>query len=297
MTGLVGCAAAPPPIVPPPNISLHAKVLDLDGVKVTYLDKGAGEPMLLISPGLLPADIWKELQDRLAPRFRVIAVDAPDLSGALGPSYTTERLLELYRDFMKALEIPAAHIVGASIGGGLAVALGHHYPEKTLTVTSIGGFEVAGWREDLQHTIERLSPRTPKQVPRFFSVVSLRYGDGRVPIGLADALTRGTDGKAADRSYRRWAEATMSDIRSGYIASMAELLEAPVLLIAGDQDSVRPADWDARAQWTIGNVTTARIPKAGHLAFLDQPDLVATEIARFVQQQSGSDWIKRHFGF
>ncbi len=292
------CAAAaeqkPEAASPAPEL----KQIEVNDTRVEYLEEGGGPVVLLISPGVLPPVVWKEIQRRLSQSFRVIAIDPNGmLTPATDDSSATQQLLQNYRAFMDAMGIRAAHLVGASVGGGIAVALAHHFPEKALTATSSGGFEGAGWLTDIEARLHQVAPRSKREVRDLLSSTTVRYRGGQAPEDLIDALAQPLVGRQADRMVRRFTTSTLSDIRSGFIATMTEYVEAPVLLLAGDQDRMRPPEWNDRARAAIGDVTFVPVANAGHLAFLDQPEQVATAITQFIQEKNGTDWVKRHFGF
>jgi len=109
------------------------KFVILDGKKVHYVEKGNGKPIILIHGYLYHTVMWKKNIDALAEKFKVYAIDL------WGWGYSerlkkTEYSFELYgkqvTDFMDALKIKKATLVGQSMGGGIAVYVAAHYPER-----------------------------------------------------------------------------------------------------------------------------------------------------------------------
>src|SRR5713226_9373950 len=64
-----------------------------------------------------------------------------DIAAALGgtpkPAYQLDDLADDAVGLLDALDIPAAHIVGASMGGYIAQLVAINHPEHTLSLTSI----------------------------------------------------------------------------------------------------------------------------------------------------------------
>ncbi|MFC7543590.1 alpha/beta fold hydrolase [Siccirubricoccus deserti] len=61
------------------------------------------------------------------------------------------------------------------------------------------------------------------------------------------------------------------------------LIKAPTMLIWGEQDRIMPRSYAARIASALAGPTETRIiPRAGHLAELDQPDAVAGAILSWV---------------
>lgn len=139
-----------------PNVSVN-------GISLEYEEFGEKDatPLLLIMGlgGQMVA--WREaLCEQLAGRgFRVIRYDNRDVGlstkfdeqcpdpGRLIPDvmegkdvdlpYTLDDMAHDAAGLLEALGIPAAHIVGASMGGAIAQLVAIHHPTQTLTLTSI----------------------------------------------------------------------------------------------------------------------------------------------------------------
>jgi pimeloyl-ACP methyl ester carboxylesterase len=131
-----------------------ARSFDSNGVQIQYVEKGSGDPVVLIhgftgsyarhieAPGLM---------DRLEKAgYRAIAMDCRGHGQSGKPSGDSQYGIEMVRDvirLMDHLKIERAHIFGYSMGGAIASQLLVRHPERLLTVTLLG----AGWEgEDLQ---------------------------------------------------------------------------------------------------------------------------------------------------
>jgi pimeloyl-ACP methyl ester carboxylesterase len=132
-----------------------------NGIEIEYDIHGdEGDPPLLLIMGLgAQMTTWREeLVEMLAGEgFRVIRFDnrdvglstwfdeagVPDLAGAVArgeqivPPYTLADMADDAAGLLDALAIPAAHIVGASMGGMIAQTFALRHPAKTLSLCSI----------------------------------------------------------------------------------------------------------------------------------------------------------------
>ena len=103
----------------------HAKgkFIDLNGRKTHYIEKGDGEPVILLHGFNYDSYMWETNIDILAEQFKVYALDL------WGFGYSTREPMDygyqLYVDqvsmFMNSLGIPVASFVGQSMGGGTAI--------------------------------------------------------------------------------------------------------------------------------------------------------------------------------
>ena len=99
------------------------KFIELDGLSTHYIEKGTGDPIILLHGFFFDTYMWDKNIDVLAERYKVYAFDL------WGFGYSTREPLDygypLYtkqlRKFMDALEIPQASLIGQSMGGGTII--------------------------------------------------------------------------------------------------------------------------------------------------------------------------------
>lgn len=96
----------------------------------TYDDRGHGAPSLVLVHGLgVDRTMWKPLGDRLAGRFRVVAMDL--LSDALAPPYSIARHADFVAGLVERLALERPVVVGHSRGGLVALDLAARYGQRT----------------------------------------------------------------------------------------------------------------------------------------------------------------------
>lgn len=118
------------------------RVNDID---VYYEVRGEGEPLLLI--GGLGADLTllRPLTGWLAQRYRVVVFDnrGAGRTGKPDAPYSIELMSRDTLGLMDALGIPAAHLLGISMGGRIALEIALTHPERVhklvLASTSAAG--------------------------------------------------------------------------------------------------------------------------------------------------------------
>jgi pimeloyl-ACP methyl ester carboxylesterase len=105
------------------------------GVSLNYEVSGQGDPLLLVmgTSGSIP--LWGELLPRLAERYRVIAFDSRGLGGSErgeGP-ITVASLAEDASALLEALDVPAAHAMGWSLGSAIVQELALAHPQQVAS--------------------------------------------------------------------------------------------------------------------------------------------------------------------
>lgn len=119
------------------------KFVDLGGRSSHYIEKGDGEPVILVHGFFYDSCLWKKNIDALAEKFRVYALDL------WGFGYSTREPLDygypLYADqllrFMDSLSIPRASLIGQSMGGGTCIlfTLQHRKRVNKLILVNAAG--------------------------------------------------------------------------------------------------------------------------------------------------------------
>ena len=124
---------------------MHApgKFLQTDGYSTHYIEKGQGEPVILVHGFFYDSYMWVRNIDALAEHFKVFAIDL------WGSGYSSRMPAKhgypLYADqlvkFMDAMGIDRASLVGQSIGGGACIhfsAQYRHRVNKLILVSATG---------------------------------------------------------------------------------------------------------------------------------------------------------------
>lgn len=134
--------------------NLQDQSFDSNGVRIRYIEQGAGEPIVLIHGfGSTVEANWVTpgVFQRLAKNYRVIALDCRGFGKSDKPherkQYGPEMALDVVR-LLDHLKIRKAHIVGYSMGGMVTVKLLTLKPERFLTATLGGAAGRLSWLPD-----------------------------------------------------------------------------------------------------------------------------------------------------
>jgi pimeloyl-ACP methyl ester carboxylesterase len=242
-----------------------------DGVRIHYLVRGAGPPVLLVHGFAVSAGInWAApgILDSIAARYTVIAPDLRGHGSSGKPrepaAYGTRFVEDLVR-LLDHLEVERAHVVGYSMGGAITLRLLASHPHRVASAV-IGG---AGWRP-----VEAGPPPVLLEwLPRLDAAA-------RGELTVSDALAGpvGADWAPELRAAldRNDPAALAAVIRggAGLAVSEAELRASrlPVLAIVGALDELVRADVDRLAAlWP--DLEVVRIPGADHFSVLGDPRL------------------------
>jgi pimeloyl-ACP methyl ester carboxylesterase len=267
----------------------ESQFIDIDGVRVHYVDQGSGEPVVLLHASYLSLHSWDELADLLDDRYRVIRLD---LSGAglTGPDpsgrYGIERNIELVRGLVAALGLQKVAVVGTSSGGITAFRMAARFPEQVSRLVLINS---AGLPRTA--ATNPLRPRSSRPVAwvqarlrsRRFWAQSLT--DNFVPPHQPSA-------ELVQRTYDMNRRAGGREITRLFLANFstgdpqAELAQvrAPTLILWGeDNRTLMHLEAEVFAYWLSSAPTLIRkYPGLGHYPYLEDPPAVAGDMADFL---------------
>jgi pyruvate dehydrogenase E2 component (dihydrolipoamide acetyltransferase) len=249
--------------------------VEVDGIRVRYAARGgddASRPAVLFIHGFGgDLDNWLFNLDALAEKNRVFALDLPG-HGQSTPKVPGTTLADLARfvgKFMDAVPLEKAHLVGHSMGGGIAAQMAVDQPERVESVSLISpagfgdevnnayteGFVQAESRRELKPVVELLFAN-PELVSRQMLDDLLKY---KRLDGVGDALTSLNGGLFA--GGRQGAQPV------GKLAATGK----PVLVIWGGKDQIIPA---AHAKNAPEGATVRVFDDAGHMSQMEKANEV-----------------------
>jgi 3-oxoadipate enol-lactonase len=173
-------------------------------VQTTYgrihaLAAGSGEPLILLHSNGGSAYEFEHVIEALARRFWVIAWDMPGQgdSDPLARHVGVHDYASAVVEFMDALGITKAHVLGASIGGAICVALGARYSNRIerLFIAECPYRSPQEWQANWANTeanyapvtqaLERVAPRLREVTPELLA----RWNIDRSKAGTKTCLS------------------------------------------------------------------------------------------------------------
>ena len=253
--------------------------LDLNGVRLHYIERGTGEPLVLLhGNGSMIQDFESSgLIDLAARNYRVIVFDRPGFGHSDRPRnvvWTPDAQAELIKDALTRLKISNAIVLGHSWGASVAVALGLKFPGLVRGLVLASGYYYPTIRADviasaapslpligdiLSHTVSPLIGRAawPKAMAKIFGPKSVPEKFEAFPKEMA---LRPSQLRAAA------AESTMMISDAFRTRYQYANLKMPVVIIAGDEDGLIDTDTQsARLHSDISQSNFHRLPGNGHM--------------------------------
>jgi 3-oxoadipate enol-lactonase len=125
--------------------------VQVNDITMYYELQGEGEPLVLIAGLRLDISEYHGIDSWLAQKYQVLAFDNRGAGRTDKPDipYSIEMMANDTAGLMQALGIQAAHIIGISMGGRIALALALQHPElvkKLVLVSTSARVRKRGWR-------------------------------------------------------------------------------------------------------------------------------------------------------
>ncbi len=254
-------------------------------------------PLLALHGWLDNAGSFALLAPLLATRYRVIALELPGHGHsdhlAAGANYHYVDYVQAVLAAADALALDRYHLLGHSLGAGVATLVATARPERVQRLLLIEGLGPLG--DDGSHTLQRfrdaLKTRDAKAKPlRVFRDVEQAIGARSMASGLPaeqarPIVERGlleSDGGWRWRSDPRLTRPSATRLAESQVHALLRGISAPTaLLLAQPATSYLPdAPMRARAD-CMANIAVRHLP-GGHHLHLEHPQAVADWIAAAV---------------
>lgn len=291
------------------------------GVTLTYATDGDpdGEPLVLVAgTGMQLVDWPRQLIDGLVDSgFWVVRLDNRDvglstvhedagvpsqeeIEGALaaGEYPLPYDMRDLGRDvlgLLDALDVPAAHLVGVSMGGTIAVWAALEAPERVLSLTLVG---TASGNPEQPILVDPEAfaevPPPPPADAGYEAFEAYWVALGRALAGEAYPPDEGAARASARRYYERWYDeaavlrqqtAVAVDFFVHGLERFQRLpeLAVPTVVVHGDDDPLVPVSSGIELAESIPGAELRLVPGLGH----DIPDAVVPQLLDAVLAATG----------
>jgi pimeloyl-ACP methyl ester carboxylesterase len=244
--------------------------VDVNGVHMYVETHGDGTPLVLLHGGMLTIDLnFASLIPTLAERHQVIGVElqghgrTADIDRPITPAALAGDVVGM----LDQLGIDRAHVLGHSMGAGVALELAVNHPDR---VRSVVGASVSvrpdGMHEDLTDPA-KMATSTRLPTPQDFADFSEAYRRlSPHPDRFEEFLGRLS---ASNADLQGWSDEQLAGIT------------APILLVIGDRDFTT-VEHAALMLELIPGAQLAVLPGTTHMQVTRRPDLLLPMLGTFL---------------
>ncbi len=238
-----------------------------------FFRMGEGPPLILLHGLGESSVVWFDNMAPLAASHTVYAVDLPGHGGTFKPLWDRplEQSVQFMVDFMDALDISTASMLGNSVGGLLALATGLQHPQRVDRLVLEGsaglGREIAWFLRlmTLPMVGEALARPSRASVRRLLQ--RLFYNHAFSTQALVEALyqTRRLPGNKRSLLFMLRDGVSIQGVRPSVVfIDQLPRLDTPTLLVWGRNDLIFPVSHAERAAQLLPNAKLAVFDHCGH---------------------------------
>jgi 2-hydroxymuconate-semialdehyde hydrolase/2-hydroxy-6-oxo-octa-2,4-dienoate hydrolase len=271
------------------GIALKSGTIDAGGIQTSYLEAGAGDPIVMLhgsGPGVSAMANWQHNIGALSQRFHVLA---PDIVG-FGATERPEDIIYSLRTwtnhvwaFLDSHDIEKAAIVGNSLGGRVALQMATDQPDRITKMVLMGA---PGVGMTLTEGLAALRAYQPSHdamrdlLRNYFAVDPTMITDDLVAIRYEASVAEG-----AYEAYRAiFFDPRHAGSELGITAEEVRAIDTPALLVHGREDKVVPMQVSVTMLGLLPNADLHVFSACGHWTQIERADefsaLVADYLAR-----------------
>lgn len=237
--------------------------LKIRGLEIAYAhlgqDKDPAQTRLFIHGWGLRLEAFDKLLETLSKDYPVIALDLPGFGKSTDPYFWGyEAYAQFIAEFTDALGFSKIHLMGQSMGGGIALATAALFPERVHSVVLMNSAGIP-MRNGQPSTINRIQELWAQGFNR--------------PILQAFAVNAAKHSKSLARSV---SVPVKHDIRP-----LLPRIKAPVLLAWGDCDKMLPIAYAYEMAALIPKAQVATVSGGFHEWGLVQPEIFCSLARQF----------------
>jgi pimeloyl-ACP methyl ester carboxylesterase len=274
------------------------KFVEVDGVKLHYLDQGEGPALVLLhGNGVIANDFQTSgLIDRAAQHYRVISFDRPGYGYSERPRstiWTPMAQAKLIHAALRQLGIEQPLVLGHSWGTMVAMSMGLAFPEYVRGLVLVAGYYYGSLRlgvpmmstpaipvigDVLRYTVSPLLGRMMwrPMSKQMFSPLPIDAKFDRLPVWM---MLRPSQLRASAAESALMVPSAMS------LSKQYNDLKVPLKIIAGLGDKiVNPEHNAVRLHEDVGNSDLRLHPGVGHMAHYARPEQIMDVINALATQ-------------
>lgn len=255
------------------------KFVDLDGLSTHYVEKGTGDPLILIHGFFFDTHMWSKNIDVFAEHFKVYALDL------WGFGYSSREPLDygypLYADqllkFMDALDLPKASLMGQSMGGGTIINFtisNRERVEKIVLVDPAGmpnKLPIMGRISNLPGVGELMYRLGSNFIRKFSLETTFLHNKAALTEELYGDLTRfhkieGTSEASLYVTRKQFFDTLLKEIKS------LSTMDVPILIVWGREEKSIPLSVGRKMHEILKDARFEVVDQAGHCHNIDQCD-------------------------
>lgn len=245
---------------------------------IVYYESGRGRTLVLLAQLGWDSHMWSQNVPALAEKYHVIAIDLLGTGQSAKPhiEYKMDTWTDFIAEFLRLKGIRKATIIGAVMGGALAVQFTLDHLEMSEGLVCAASNSGPGKHE---------GGRQPSNWPSLAGVkrglMQWFHDKSLVTEELVrerfESRLRTDDGYTIERH--------LSDHRAPYSTQELSVIRVPALFVWGRQDEITPLKWGEDYAAAVPGAQLTVIEECGHFPNLEKPREFNQAVINFLEKQ------------
>lgn len=263
------------------------RVVQLGDRFISYVDQGAGQPVVLLHGIPTWGYLWRDIVTVLSTTYRTLIPDMP------GFGYSDKRdcfdrsiarQAEMIDDWMWKIGIERAAVVAQDIGGGVGMRLATLFPHRVERLCVLNAVCYDSW--PIEAMLQFGHPSGARKLSASSASALLRKAlaggfSKSPPDDVLDGLLSPCGTEVGKLSMIRNAAALNTNLTTE-ITNLLSRINVPTLILWGEDDSFQLVKFGERLAEDIPNAQLIRVANARHFVMFDQPDEVTSRLRTFL---------------
>jgi pimeloyl-ACP methyl ester carboxylesterase len=258
-------------------IALEPRTIDAAGSETSYLEAGAGEPVVMLhgsGPGVSAMANWQQNIRTLSQRFRVLAPDIVGFGATQRPDdvvYSLRTWTDHIWAFLDAHSIEKTAIVGNSLGGRIALQIATDRPDRITKMVLMGTPGVGMTPTEGLAALRAYEPSHDAMrelLRNYFAVDPAMITDELVEIRYQASIADG-----AYEAYRAmFFDPRHAGSELGITENEVRAIGTPIMLVHGREDKVVPLQVSVTMLGLLPNADLHVFSGCGHWTQIERAD-------------------------
>jgi abhydrolase domain-containing protein 6 len=268
------------------SAGLVMKEVKVDDHRIVYLEGGKGETIILLHGFGSSKDSWTAFAKYMK-GYHLVIPDVPgfgESSQVPTDSYDIESQVGRIDRLVEVLELDKFHMAGNSMGGAYTATYGAKHPEKILTLALL---DTAGAlsqnKSEFVMQWEKgnnlLLSGNAEDFDKLMALIFVKRPS--LPASLKKIMTEDWIARAEfnKKIWNDWQPHLFS------LAPVLPLVQAPVLIIWGDQDKIVDVGGVAFLEENLRKYRTVIMKDTGHCPMMEKPEETAKAYISFLKEK------------
>jgi pimeloyl-ACP methyl ester carboxylesterase len=254
-------------------MSFSQQIIEIDRCRINLRRGGSGAPLLYLhgaggAPAVMP------FMETLAARFDVLVPEHPGFGLSDEPEWleNIHDLAYFYLDFLRALDLRGALVVGASIGGWLALEIAVRDASRIRGLVLVGPAGIA---------VPGVQPSdvflwSPEELVR-----NLFHDQTLAEAKLAEPVTPEQVDLALKNRHALARLAWEPRLHDPHLPKWLHRVTVPVKIVWGEDDRLMPVAYAQAFRKLLPHAEIEIVPGCGHLPQAEQADRFCASVLRF----------------